>query len=318
MAPIIRGEVTIPGVDLRVLVDDNVPRVFGSLFHGEVDAGEMSLAELIYYVSRDKAEFTAIPVFPSRYFRHGYFFCNATAGIKGPEDLRGRRIGFHRWVQTAGVWMRGMLADQYGIPPESTPWYVFSTHHWEDSAEEEIHPRDGSVIRRYTTPSIERPEDASVALYAGEVDVIGVTEVEAPELAVDPRVHRLFPDYRAEEIAYFQRTGIFPIMHVLGMRTSLVERFPELPAHLFRAFTASRDLTQQTMRSIPSWSVAWKDRALDKEREILGAQVWPFGLSANQHVIDTFIGYCYQQGIAARPITARELFVPSTWELTDE
>jgi 4,5-dihydroxyphthalate decarboxylase len=317
MIPLIRGEVSVPGLDLQVQVGDNVPRVFNALFQGEVDAGEMSLAELIYYKSRDKAEFTAIPVFPSRYFRHGYFFCNTSAGIKSPEDLRGRPIGFHRWVQTAGVWMRGMLAEHYGIPADTTPWYVFSTHHWADSGEEDVHPRDGSVIRRYQTPGVNSVEDTHLALEAREVDVIGVTEVEAPDLAADPRRERLFPDYRTEEIAYYRRTGIFPIMHVLAVRSSVIESHPDLPEQLFQAFVASKRRAQDLMRAIPSWSVIWKDRELEEEDDILGPQAWPFGLAANQHVIDTFMNYCYQQGIAARPLPARELFVPSTWDLTE-
>jgi len=318
MLPIIHHEVTIPGVDIQSTVDNRVARIFAALFEGEVDVSEMSLAELVYYVSRDKAEFAAIPVFPSRVFRHGHLFCYQQAGIGAPENLTGRKIGFQRWVQTAGVWMRGMLAEEYGISPSTTQWYVASTHHCQDDSEEEVHPRDGSVIRRYETGSPFGAEDAYRALLTGEVDVMGVTEVQAPLLLADARVRRLFEDYRAEEVAYYKRTRFFPIMHVLAMRRQLAESRPELPAQLFRACSQAKRLAQETMRAIPSWGLAWKDRYLEDEQAIFGGDPWPFGVSANHHVLDKFISYCFQQGIAARELTPRELFHPSTWELEDE
>jgi 4,5-dihydroxyphthalate decarboxylase len=318
IAPIIRREVTIPGVEIDVTVDNNVPRVFGALYRGLVDVSEMSLAELIHYVSRDQAEFIAIPVFPSRVFRHGHLFCNLQAGIRGPADLNGRKIGFQRWVQTAGVWMRGMLVEDYGVAPGVTEWYVAATHHWDDESGDRILPRDGSVIRRFTASSVHGSDDAFNALLDGEVDVMGVTEVQAPALLADPAVRRLFPDYRAEELAYFQRTRIFPIMHVLAMRTSLVASRPDLPSQLFSAFSEAKRRVQQAARALPSWSLAWKDRYFDDERQAFGGDLWPFGLAANHHVIDKFIGYCYQQGIADRRLTPAELFVPSTRELTEE
>ena len=316
--PIVQGEVTVPGFDLKVALDNRVARVFAALFDGVVDISEMSLAELVYYASRDKAEFVAVPVFPSRVFRHGHFFCNDRAGISGAGDLSGRKIGFQRWVQTAGVWMRGILVEDYGVSPQRTSWYVAGTHHWEDQPEEDVQPRDGSVIHRYQTESVTGAEDAYQALIAGEVDVMGVTEVQAPALLAEPTVHRLFPDYRAEEAAYYQRTHIFPIMHVLAMRRELADTYPELPGELFRAWSQAKKLAQATMRSTPSWSLAWKDRYLEEERGIFGGDLWPFGVGANHHVLAKFIEYCYQQGIAARPVTPQELFHPSTWDLRED
>lgn len=318
LAPIQRGEVTIPGVEIAARVDNVVARVFAALFDGEVDVSEMSLAELVYYVSRDKADFVAIPVFPSRVFRHGHIFCGKGAGINGPGDLNGRRIGFQRWVQTAGVWMRGMLVEEYGVSPQSTEWYAAATHHWEDQPEDDVKPRDGSAIQRYRTPSVSGAEDAFQALIAGEVDVMGVTEVQAPALLAQAGIRRLFEDYRAEEMAYYRRTRIFPIMHVLAMRGQLAESHPDLPAQLFQACSRAKRLAQANTRAIPSWSLAWKDRYLDEEREVFGGDLWPFGVAANQHVLEKFITYCYQQGIAARPLSPRELFHSSTGDLGED
>lgn len=316
--PIVQGEVTIPGFELNVALDHRVARVFAALFDGAVDISEMSLAELVYYASRDQAEFVAIPVFPSRVFRHGHFFCHQQARISGPGDLNGRKIGFQRWVQTAGVWMRGILVEDYGVSPERTPWYIASTHHWEDQPNDDVRPRDGSVIHRYQAETVTGAEDAYLALIAGEVDVMGVTEVQGPALLAEPTVHRLFSDYRAEEIAYYRRTRIFPIMHVLAMRKELADTYPELPVELFRAWSRAKKLAHATMRSTPSWSLAWKDRYLEEERAIFGGDLWPFGVEANRHVLAKFIDYCYQQGIAARPVTPQDLFHPSTWDLRED
>lgn len=315
--PIVRGEASIPNVEIRPTLDYNVPRVFGMLFRGEVDVSEMSLAELIYYTSRGKADFVAVPVFPSRVFRHSFFFCNPRSGIGGPRDLNGRKLGFQRWVQTAGVWMRGTLVDEYGVSPAETQWFVSSTHHWEDGSEEEVTPRDGSVIRRYSTAPREGLEASCAALLDGEVDVIGITENQAPVLLADGRPRRLFEDYKAAEEAYYRRTGIFPIMHLLAMRKSLAAQYPDLPAELFHLFSQSKRLAYSSAGRLPSWSLAWKDRYLEEERATFRGDLWPFGLEANRHVLETFIGYCWREGIAGRQVTAEELFAPSTRGLTE-
>lgn len=313
--PIVNGEDAIPNVNIGVRLDNNVPRVFGMLFNGEVDVSEMSLAELIYYTSRGKADFVAIPVFTSRVFRHAFFFVRADSPIADARDLKGRKIGFQRWVQTAGVWMRGILVDEYGLAPGDVTWYVSSTHHWDDSAEEDVEPRDGSTIRRYTTAGAGGLEPACQALLQGEVDVIGITEAQSPGLLATGLARHLFEDDRAEEVAYYRRTRIFPIMHVLAMRRSLVDAHPELPAELFQLFSLSKRRAQAAAAKVPSWALAWKDRYLDDERAIFEGDLWPFGLETNRHVLETFIGYCWQQGIAARQLRPEELFVPSTCQL---
>jgi len=315
--PMVLGEARIPNVDFQVELDNNIPRVFGRLFNGEVDVSEMSLAELIYYTSRGKADFVAIPVFPSRVFRHAYFFLNRASGALDPRDLRGRKIGFQRWVQTAGVWMRGILVDHYGLPPSDVTWYVTSTHHWEDSAEEDVEPRDGSTIKRYATPGTDELEPTCRALLAGEVDLIGITENQAPALMGTGGARRLFEDYRAEEIAYYRQTRIFPIMHVLAMRRGLAEEHPELPAELFRLFSRSKRLAQSAAGRVPSWALAWKERYIEDERAIFEGDLWPFGLETNRTLLQTFIRYCWDQGIAARQLHPEDLFVPSTHALSE-
>ena len=315
--PLLAGEVTMPGVELHPLVDTNVARIFGRLYSGEAEVSEMSLAELVYYVSRDQADFVAVPVFPSRAFRHSCLFGNVRAGVQGPNDLSGRRLGFQRWVQTAAVWMRGLLVEEYGVDPRTTHWVVAATHHWDDERHEVIEPRDGSVIERFRHPLVSGAATAHRALAVGEVDVMGVTEVQTPELLADPRVRRLFADAPAAERAYYQRTGIFPIMHVLGVRRAVVEAHPAFPVHLFAAYVRSKRIARERQAALPSWSLAWKDQYLEDEWALFAGDLWPFGLEANRHVLATFLGYCDQQGISARPLTPDELFSPSTRGLAE-
>src|ERR687888_1957592 len=144
--PILRRQLRLSAFDLEITETEDVPGMFAGMFKGQYDVSEMSLGELIYYVSRGKADFIAIPVFPSRMFRHGFVFCRKASGIQKPAELSGKRIGFLRWVQTAGIWMRGMLTDEYGVSPTDSHWYIASMHHWDDADRgAAVEPRDGSV-----------------------------------------------------------------------------------------------------------------------------------------------------------------------------
>jgi 4,5-dihydroxyphthalate decarboxylase len=225
--PLLRGAVRVPGVELETHEMLNVA-MFAGFMRGEYDVSEMSLAESVYYVSREQANFVGIPVFPSRYFRHGYWFHHVAAGITSPRSIRGKRIGFQRWVQTAGVWMRGQLRDEHKLSPADNEWYVASVHHWDgangDELREALRARDGSVIRVLGTGAT--AENAHRALLDGRVDLMGTTELHVPKLLADSRTRRLFPDYRRVEAEYFRKTGIFPIMHLVGMRAELAGKRP--------------------------------------------------------------------------------------------
>jgi len=280
--------------------------------HTEFDVSEMSLSNHVTMISRGNSPFVAIPVFPSRYFRHGYWFYNTASGIGGPDSICGKRLGFQRWVQTAGVWMRGQLRDEHGVSPTDNEWYVASVHHWDGGHAEELHPRDGSTIR-LLGPGF-TSENAHLALLDGRVDLMGTTEIHAPKLLADRRAKRLFPDYRSAEADYFRKSAIFPIMHLVGMRAELAARHPELPAQLCTAFGEAQAITLRRAAGLPSHSLAWHAAYLEKETALLGANQWRYGLEANRQVLTRFIDYCFDQGIAARRIEPEDLFHPSTWK----
>jgi 4,5-dihydroxyphthalate decarboxylase len=316
--PILRGQMKIPGFQFEITETEDVPGMFAGMFKGQYDIAEMSLGELIYYTSRAKADFVAVPVFPSRMFRHGFIFVRKNSGIGKPADLNGKKLGFLRWVQTAAIWMRGMLIDEYGVSAKDSQWYVAAMHHWDDyDPGATVEPRDGTVIRMIENSEKNASERACRALFDEQVDALGVTESQLASLLADASVRRLFDNAREVEANYFHNSRILPIMHVLALQKHVVERHPELPVQLFRLYTEAKRWAQRWRRAIPSLVEAWPNHYLAEEKEIFKTDPWAYGLEANRHVLEKFLVYCDAQGITARRIAPEEIFFPSTLKLVE-
>jgi 4,5-dihydroxyphthalate decarboxylase len=316
--PILRGQMHVPGFNFDIAEMSDVADMFAGMFKGQYDVGEMSLGELIYYTSRKNADFIGIPVFPSRMFRHGFIFCRRSAGIDKPGDLSGKNVGFLRWVQTAAIWMRGMLIDEYRVSASATQWYVASMHHWDDAdPAATVEPRDGSEIHRIESVGKNASGRACQALFDGEVDALGVTEAQLPALLANDQVGRLFTNPREVEANYFRSTRILPIMHVVCLRKDVVDQYPELPATLVRLYSEAKRWAQRWRQAIPSLVEAWPNDYLCEERKIFGVDPWAYGLEANRHVLDKFLSYCYSQGISAKKTAPEELFEPTTLKLAE-
>jgi 4,5-dihydroxyphthalate decarboxylase len=316
--PILRRQLEVPGFEIEITETEDVAGMFGGMFKGRYDVSEMSLGELIYYISRGKADFVGIPVFPSRMFRHGFIFCRKTLAIKSPAELSGKKIDFLRWVQTAAIWMRGMLIDEYGVSAANSAWYVAAMHHWDDADPgAAVEPRDGSVIRRMGSEGKNTFERACRAIFDGEVDALGVTETQLGAMLGSDQVRRLFENPCEVEANYFRKTKILPIMHVLALRRDVAEKHPELPEKLFHLFSESKRWAQRWRRAVPSLVEAWPNHYLADEQRIFEVDPWAYGLEANRRVLDTFLSYCHAQGVSGRKIAPEELFHPSTWNLTE-
>jgi 4,5-dihydroxyphthalate decarboxylase len=296
---LIEQKVKPDGIDLNVLTDmDSTTRHWRFLRNEEFDIAEVSCSS--YLVARDQGlPFDAIPVFLHRRFRHGFMFINTTKGINSPADLAGRRIGLKQFQSTAIVWMRGILQHEYGVPLETIEWVC------ELDETIELPGTSGLKIVRL-------PNDSSVErmLAAGEIDALLHPDLIHPLLEKDPRVARLFPDYRREEVAFYRKTGIFPIMHVMGIRRSVLEKHPWIAINLFRAFDAAKNAAMKRLTNPRIVPLAWYREAWEEQEDLLGADPWQYGLSQQNVVnLETLMTYAHEQGLVRRKPGLDEMFI---------
>lgn len=315
---IFNGQVKLDGVELEVVEVRDVARGFTSMFRGEFDVGEFSTTELIFSRSRNKGDLIGIPVFPMRSFRHSFIFYNTAANISGPQSLKGKRIGFGEWIQTAAVWVRGILAEEYGLSPKDMTFQSCAVHHWGNLEEkDEIKPRDGSLIEWVDFQGESRYDLTNQALVEGKIDVLVFPRAPMSFLQRNPKIERLFKNHREVELAYFKKTRIFPIMHIVVMKRSLAEKHPDLPEKLFKLFSEAKKIGREGTRSDWRVDLVWKSSYLEDEAEIFSGDPWAYGLKKNEHVLEKLISYCYNQGVAVAKVSPKDLFAPSTWELAD-
>jgi 4,5-dihydroxyphthalate decarboxylase len=293
------GEVEPDGIDLTVLTEmDSTTRHWRFIRNRDFDMAETSASS--YVVAKDQGEpVTALPVFLHRRFRHGFVFINTGKGIKSPKDLIGRKVGIKSFLVTAGHWMRGILEHEYGVPHKSLHYFA--------ELDEDIEfatPADLKITRLPNDRSVEK------MLAEGELDAVIHSSIIKPIAAGDPRVGRLFPDYKAEEIAYFKKTGIFPIMHVLGVKQEIVDKHPWVPINMFQAFQKAKAIAMARMANPRIVPLAWYREAWEEQEGILGPDPWEYGLTdRNRHTIETLAGYSHEQGLTKRRHSADDLFV---------
>ncbi len=293
------GSVAPDGIELTILTKmDSSTRHWRFLRNREFDVAELSSSS--YLLARDQGmAFDAIPVFLHRRFRHGFAFINTSKGIKSPKDLIGKKIGVKSYQVSAIVWLRGILEHEYGVPHKSCEWFSEI-----DEDVEFIPPPDLKLTRL--------PDDKSVEkmLVAGELDAVLHPDLIDPFIQKDPRVARLFPDYKTEELNYFRKTGIFPVMHVMGLRREIVEKHPWVPVELYKAFEAAKKAGMQRMENPRIAPLAWYREAWEEQEEVLGTDPWEYGLSdRNRHNLETLVQYSHEQGLMKRPMPLEELFL---------
>ncbi len=293
------GRVQVDGVDLTIVTKmDSATRHWRFLRDGEFDVAELSGSS--YLAAHDNGwPFRAIPVFLHRRFRHGFMFVNTSKGIKKPVDLIGRKVGVKTLMTTAVLWMRGILASEYNVPLKSIEWVA----ELEDDVEVKL-PADFKVTRLPNEKSVE------AMLAEGELDAVLHSDLIKPFLANDPRVARLFPAYKDEEISYYRKTNIFPIMHVMGLRQAIVEQYPWVAVNLFKAFEEAKAIAMQRMQNPRIVPLAWYREAWEEQEQILGRDPWEYGLSdKNRKNLEALIGYSYEQGLIKKRSTPDELFL---------
>ena len=296
------GTVKPDGIDLTVLTEmDSNTRHHRFLKGREFDVAEVSSCAYITARGQD-LPFMALPVFLHRRFRHGFIFVNTGKGIRQPKDLIGRKVGLKSWQNSALTWLRGILEHEYGVPHRSIEWVSDLDEHVAFT------PPAGLELSQ-----VRDDQSVEQMLAEGEIDALLHPDIIEPLLARDPRVGRLFPDYRGEQIRYFKKTGIFPIMHFLGIKPELVERYPWAPLNLQIAFDKAKGIAMTRIANPRRMPIVLAMETLEEQAEIFGNDPWEYGLGAtNSNNLETLIGYCHEQGLTPRRLRLDELFLNPT------
>ncbi|HZT52641.1 MAG TPA: hypothetical protein VFA22_11930 [Stellaceae bacterium] len=297
------GSLKPEGIDLTYITLQPAEIFWRMLQFGEFDASEMSLSNYTSLVSAGDARFVAIPVFPSRVFRHGYFFVNIEKGIRSPEDLRGRRGGVPEYSMTAAVFMRGLLQHEYGVRPAEIDWVQGRADRLGRAL-----PKD---VRLTQAPAGTELGDL---LERGEIDFLMTANNPLSFRRGAPTVRRLFPNYREIEQDYYRRTRIYPIMHTVVIRRDVYERDPWVALNLYQALQAAKERCYRLLRETgsPKASFAWLQPLIEEEQAIIGPDWYPYGIEQNRPTLEALLQYTHEQGLSDRRLRIEELFAPST------
>ena len=297
--PLKEGAVETDGIDLVVLTGYGPrERHWRMARNREFDVCEFNVGA--YFMARVRGEpITAIPVFLHRRFRHGFAFVNASSGIKSPKDLIGRKVGGTNFDPAGSIWLRGILEEHYGVAHREITWVV------DRSEDVEFKPPEGLKIEM-----IPPGKSMDAMLAEGEIPAMINPYIPKPVVSGDPRVTRLFPDYKEVEAEYFKRTGIFPIMHVTVIKREVVEKYPWAPAALVRAFEQAKQMAYRRVVNPRVVPLAWFSHAWDEQQKALGPDPWAYGLGeTNKRNLRTILRYTYEQGLIGREMSIEELFV---------
>ena len=295
--PITDGTVKIEGFDWEFVPDEDSADAWDCGFAARVRAYAQGLPHI------------SIPAFPNRKFRLAYMFVNSKAGIETPKDLAGRRVGIMQWDNTAGVWARGALQHYYGVDLDKIQWLAARV-------------KKEGVVEGIRIEKLDGKGDADnlldALLVAGKIDAVIGPNLLPSISARDPRTRRLFRDYRAEEQNYFRKTGIFPTSHIVTLKQEFVERHPNAPAALLKAFRKSRDLAFDRLEGSDPQIIAysWIAAAVAEQRELMGDNYWAYNIENNRTVLEAMTLYAYEQGLSPTRIDYMKFFHPEAAALT--
>ena len=303
--PIYDGRVKIDGVDPVCMLLSPEEMFFRAFRHQAFDISELSISSYSISVARGEPHYIAIPVFLSRAFRHTSIYVRNDRGIERPADLKGRKIGIAEYQLSANVWFRGIFEEEYGLKPSDVHWVRggMNTPGRPEKIKLDL-PAEINIVSA--------PEGATLNGMLAEGEIDGFVGPRSPRCFEEghPKVGRLFEDTVGEAEAYFSKTGIFPIMHVLGLRRSLAEQHPWLPGALQKAFTQAKAVSDELLydTSATKVSMPFVEDNLARARKLMGRDFWSYGVEANRKTLDTFLRYHFEQGLSPRRVQVDELF----------
>jgi 4,5-dihydroxyphthalate decarboxylase len=311
--PILDGRVKVEGCAVTYLPLYPEEIFFRAFRYHEFDVSELSFSSYMRTVANGTSAYVGIPAFVSRIFRHSGIYVRRDAGIATPEDLRGKRIGLPEYQITAVVWMRGLLQHEYGVKPTEVRWRNGGLEEAGRDERTPLKPIPGLDLQPI-------PHDKTLVgmLRDGELDAIFTARPPSSFLRGEPHIARLFPDTRAAEVAYFRKTGLFPIMHLIGIRKTLLAQYPWLATSVYKAFCEAKALAMIDLRDVNALMVTLpflEAETLDT-MAIMGNNFWRYGVHENKGEIDALTQYAYEQGLVDRRLAVEELFAPSVFELS--
>jgi len=304
-------DVVPEGIELNFTPIDDPREVFDRMVgRQEFDCSEMSASEFITRKSAGRCPFVALPVFISKVFRHQFIFINRRSGIRHPKDLEGRRIGVPLFIQTAAVWIRGLLQHEYGVDLSTLRWVQGGMNHPGAHGNPTILP----LLRPAAIEINASGKSLSTLLEEGDIDAIVTGQMPEP-FGRNPDIVRLFPDYRRVEQDYYKRTHIFPIMHLLAIRSDVYEKHPFVAASLYDAMCRSKDMAIAKMRDVGAlrFMLPWLVADFEEIDKVFGsADPWPYGIEPNRPTLEALVRYMAEQGLIAATMPIEDLFVPTS------
>jgi 4,5-dihydroxyphthalate decarboxylase len=306
---LIDGTVQIDGVNPTCMTLSPEEIFFRAFRHAEFDICEMSLSSFTVKTSRGDCPYVGVPAFVSRSFRHNSIYVR-TDRIKKPEDLKGKKVGLPEYQLTANVWARSFLEDDYGVKASDIHWV-------RGGIEQAGRPEKVSVKLPDNVKLEDAPPGKSISALLAEGAIDGFMAPRPPALPKNtPNVGWLFPDPIAASTDYFKRTGIFPIMHIVGVRRSVAEQHPWLPGAVFKAFEESKAIALKSMEDTSATKVTlpFVEERLSQARALMGEDFWSYGVAPNRKTLETFLRQHHREGLSTRLMTVEELFHPGTQE----
>jgi 4,5-dihydroxyphthalate decarboxylase len=306
--PLIDGRVQAEGIDLDIKVLRPGEIFARMLQHKEFGASEFSLSFYVTLTARGTCPFVAVPVALSKIFRHSCIYVRTDAGIRTPQDLRGKRVGTTNLSSTGTVFMNGMLQHEYGVVPEDIHWFIGGLD--VPTPRPLMHL---NLSKSMKVDSLSERQTLEVMLENGELDALFVLHIPSTFQKGSPRITRLFPNYKEVEQDYYRRTRIFPIMHTVVIRDDVHRKHPWAARSIFKAFCEARDLAVNGLYDTDALRLAlpWLISHVEETRQVFGKDFWSYGLESNRPTLEAIGQYVYEQGFSPRAVKPEELFAPN-------
>jgi len=309
MQPLYTGEVQPAGIDLNFIPIEEPRPIFDRMSGGqEFDVAEYSSSEFVQRFANKQCPFVAIPVFPSRAFRHGFIAINKKSGIAKPKDLEGKRVGVPLYTMTAAIFIRGLLQHEFGVDFEKIHWVQGAVNHAGSHGKPTVLP-----LLKHMPIEVD-PSGRSLSDLIEDRVVDATLGTSLPEaIRTNPDIGRLFPNYVEMERDYYTRTGIYPIMHLVAIKKDIYERYPFVATSLYDAFVESKKIAMKHMFNLRAlrYMTPFLMRDIDEIYEIFNGDPWPYGVEQNRKTLEALVTFLVDQHLIAAPVKVDDLFVPT-------